>query len=459
LDEKLMNSKTQEIRTRLGISLRARWWPVAAVVWLVTLFYFITPRPALAQDVAPVYVGQINGVIDTFTSGYIDRVLGAAKSDGAQLVVFTMDTPGGDLDATYSIGESFLASPVPIAVYVSPAGARAASAGTFITYASTIAAMAPGTNIGAAHPVDGSGGDITGTLGVKVVNDAVAHIQNYAEQRGRNPDWAASAVTQSVSITAKQALDLHVINLIASNQADLLNQLDGRAVTQNGQELRLHTRGAPVREFDMTIIEEFFHVLLDPNIAAILLSIGSLAILVELYNPGSMIPAIVGVICLTLGAVALYGLPTNWAAVFLMAAAIVMFVIDVKVNSIVLTIGAIITFALGAAFLFRPLTPPSPTAPEIAVSPFVIAGLVVLMAAFFLVLIRAVVRSRLLPVVSGITPFLGASGVATSELNPVGTVRVRSEDWTATAEHPPIHKGEPVKVVAVEGLRMRVDRS
>lgn len=278
-------------------------WPIAILVWIITLFYFIMPHPALAQGPAPVYVGQISGVIDTITPGYIDRLLGEAKSNGAQAVIFVMDTPGGSLDATYDIAKSFFASSVPVIVYVSPTGARAASAGTFITYASTIAAMAPGTNIGAAHPVDVSGGYITGTEGIKTVNDAVAHIQNYAEQRGRNADWAASAVTESLSITAKQALDLHVIDLIANDQNDLLNQLDGRTVTQNNVELTLHTRGAQTREFNMTLIEEFFNLLLDPNIAFGLLTLGGLAILLELYNPGAVIPAVTGVICLTLSGV------------------------------------------------------------------------------------------------------------------------------------------------------------
>jgi membrane-bound serine protease (ClpP class) len=449
----------RESKIRMRAHRRSLLWTLAALVGLLAALYFATPRYVFAQGTPRVYVGRIDGAIDNFTEGYVERVITAAQDDGAQAVIFTMDTPGGELDATYQIAKDFFASNVPVIIYVSPTGARAASAGTFITYAATLAAMAPGTNIGAAHPVDASGGDITGTLGVKVVNDAIAHIENYAQQRGRNPDWAASAVTQSVSITANQALDLHVIDLIANDQTDLLNRLDGRTVKQNNRELTLHTRGATTRELDMTVIEEFFHVLLDPNIAAILLSIGSLAILVELYSPGAMIPAIVGVICLTLAVVGLYNLPTNWAAVFLIGAAIVMFVLDVKVNSFVLTLGAIIAFVLGAAFLFRPFTPPEPTAPVVSVSPFVIAGLTLLMVAFFFTVIRAAVRSRLLPVVSGITPYLGAYGVATSELNPEGTVRVKSEDWTATAQDPPIHKGEPVKVVAVEGLRMRVVKS
>ncbi len=453
-----MNKQQVQIRMRLGLRPRSLVWSLVAWVWIVAALYFVAPRSVWAQGPAPVYVGQINGVIDESTAGYVDRVLGEAKSNGAQAVIFVMDTPGGDLNATYDIAKSFFASSMPVIVYVSPTGARAASAGTFVTYASTIAAMAPGTNIGAAHPVDASGGDITGTEGVKVLNDAVAHIRNYADERGRNADWAASAVTASLSITAKQALDLNVINLIANNQTDLLNQLDGRKVTQDNQELILHTRGAPTNNIDPTIIEQLFSLLVDPTIAFGLLSLGSLCVLWEFFSPGAILPGVTGVICLTLAGVALYGLPTNWAAVILMVAAIVMFVIDVKVNSIILTVGAVVSFVLGAIYLFRPLTLPSPTAPDVSVSPFAIGGITLLMVAFFLFLLRAVVRSHQAPVVTGLTPYLGATGVATSELNPAGTVRVKSEDWSATAEYPPIHKGDPVKVISVDGLTMRVDK-
>jgi membrane-bound serine protease (ClpP class) len=389
----------------------------------------------------------------------MERVLNVAREDGAQALVVQLDTPGGELGATRRIIERFLASSVPVIVYISPSGARAGSAGVFITYGAHLAAMAPATNIGAAHPV-GLGTEITGTMDIKVTNDAVALIRSVADRRGRNADWAEDAVRKSVSITEKQALDMKVIDLIANDMNDLLNQVDGRTVTVSGnQTVTLHTRGASLRTLDMNFFEQFFHFLLDPNIALILLNVGSLAILIELYNPGATLPAIVGVICLTLAAVALFGLPTNWAAVILIVAAIIMFVLDIKVTGFALTVGGIIAFILGAFFLFRPFTPPEPTAPDVSVSPFVIAGLVIMTASFFVFVLSAAVRSRRAPVVTGITPFLGAVGVATTELNPSGTVLVKSEHWTATAEGAPIHKGERIKVLAVDGLRMRVTKA
>ncbi len=453
-----MNERKDQFGTRLVMPRRSGLWILAVVVWTLTALAWVTPREVLAQGAAHVDIAVFNTSVDTFTAGYIERALGVAKDDGAQALIIELDTPGGELDATHEIDKALLGSPVPSVVYIYPAGSRAGSAGTFITYASTVAAMAPGTNIGAAHPVDMSGGDITGTIGTKVVNDAIADIRSMARTRGRNEEWAARAVSESVSIPAEEALNMHVIDLIAQDRQDLLNKLDGRTVSQNGHELTLHTRGASIREVNMTVIEDFLHVLLDPNIAAILLSIGSLAILVELYNPGAMIPAITGVICLTLALVGLYNLPTNWAAVVLIGASIIMFVLDVKLTSFVLTLGAIVAFVLGAAFLFRPFTPPEPITPEfsVTVSPFVIAALTLLMTGFFLIVVRAAIRSRLLPVVTGVKPYLDAYGVATSELTPNGTVRVKSEDWSATAENPPIHKGDRVKVTAVEGLHMRV---
>ncbi len=453
-----MNERKDQFGTRLVMPRRSGLWILAVVVWTLTALAWVTPREVLAQGAAHVDIAVFNTSVDTFTAGYIERALGVAKDDSAQALIIELDTPGGELDATHEIDKALLGSPVPSVVYIYPAGSRAGSAGTFITYASTVAAMAPGTNIGAAHPVDMSGGDITGTIGTKVVNDAIADIRSMARTRGRNEEWAARAVSESVSIPAEEALNMHVIDLIAQDRQDLLNKLDGRTVSQNGHELTLHTRGASIREVNMTVIEDFLHVLLDPNIAAILLSIGSLAILVELYNPGAMIPAITGVICLTLALVGLYNLPTNWAAVVLIGASIIMFVLDVKLTSFVLTLGAIVAFVLGAAFLFRPFTPPEPITPEfsVTVSPFVIAALTLLMTGFFLIVVRAAIRSRLLPVVTGVKPYLDAYGVATSELTPNGTVRVKSEDWSATAENPPIHKGDRVKVTAVEGLHMRV---
>ena len=432
---------------------------ILSAVWLALALFSLSFAWLHAQTDAPrVDVAKINGVIDPFTEGYVERVINTATQDGASAIVFQLDTPGGGLDATRKIIERFFDSPVPIIVYVSPSGARAGSAGVFITYAGHVAAMAPGTNIGAASPVSVTG-DLTGTLQTKVMNDSAALIRSVAAQRGRNAEWAESAVRDAVSITDQEALKQGVIDFVATDVNDVLNQADGRTVQIKNQPVTVNTRGASIHNVEMNFFEEFFHILLDPNIALILLNIGTLALIVELYNPGAVIPAIVGVICLTLAAVALFGLPTNWAAVILIVVGIAMMVLDIKVTGFALTIGGIIAFVLGAFFLFRPLTAPEPTAPDVSVSPFLIVGMTILTAAFFFFVIGAAVRSRSAPSLMGLNPYVGADGTARTLLNPQGTVLVKSEEWTAIAQDPPIQPGETVHVVSADGLTLRVKRA
>lgn len=428
-------------------------------LWVIAAFCFLLPADVRAQAGAPrVEVARIEGVIDPFTDGYIERVINLAREENAAAIVFQLNTPGGQLEATRKIIERFFDSPVPIIVYVAPTGARAGSAGVFITYAAHLAAMAPGTNIGAASPVSLTG-ELTGTLETKVTNDAAALIRSIAQQRGRNAEWGEEAVRRAVAITEQEALERKVIDLVARDLGDLLHQAHGRTVQVRGQAVSLNTRGAATRTVEMNFFEQFFHILLDPNIALILLNVGTLALIVELYNPGATLPAVVGVICLTLAAVALFGLPTNWAAVILIVAAIIMFVLDIKVSGFALTVGGIFAFVLGAFFLFRPFTPPEPTAPALEVSPWVIGGTTLLTAAFFLFVLGAAIRSRRAPVITGITPFIGAEGVAKTPLTPQGTVLVKAEEWTAVAQDPPIEKGERVRVVAAEGLTLKVVRA
>ncbi len=431
------------------------------IAWgLFSAFSFAHTNVLRAQTNAPrIDVGRIQGVIDPFMEGYIERVINNARDNGTTAIVFLLDTPGGGLDETRKIVERFFDSPVPIIVYVSPSGARAGSAGVFITYAAHLAAMAPGTNIGAAHPVDSSGGDIEGTMGTKVTNDAVAFIRSIATQRGRNAAWGEDAVRNSVSVTEQEALQKGAINFVARDVNDLLAQVNGRTVEVQGKSVTLNTLNADVHQVEMNFFEQFFHLLLDPNIALILLNIGTIALIAEVYNPGAVIPAIVGVICLTLAAVALFGLPTNWAAVILIMAGIGMMVLDIKVAGFALTVGGIIAFVLGAFFLFRPFTPPEPTAPDVSVSPIVIGGLALASAAFFAMILGAAIRSRNLPVITGLAPFVGAYGVAKTVLNPQGTVLVKSEEWSAVAQDAPIQPGEAVRVVSAEGLTLKVEKT
>lgn len=433
---------------------------VLVALWLALALFSFSANWLAAQTDAPrVDVAKIEGVIDPFTEGYVERVINVAVEDNADALVFELNTPGGGLEATRKIVERFFESPVPILVYVTPSGARAGSAGVFITLGGHLAAMAPGTNIGAAHPVDSGGQDITGEMGTKVENDAVAFIRSIAQQRGRNTQWAEDAVRKSVSITEQEALSQGVIEIVATDMNDLMNQAHGRTVKVQNQDVTLNTRGANIRQVEMNFFEQFFHILLDPNIALILLNLGTLALVVELYNPGAVIPAVVGIICLTLAAVALFGLPTNWAAVILILAGIGMMVLDIKVTGFALTVGGVIAFLLGAFFLFRPFTPPEPTTPDVSVSPFVIGTLALLTMLFFFFVVSAALRSRNVPVIMGTKTLLGANGVARTLLNPQGTILVKSEEWTAVAEDAPIQPGETVQVLSADGLTLHVKKS
>ncbi len=423
---------------------------------LLILLALALPAIVHAQRGAHVDVLTVSGAIDTWVEGYINRGLTIAEQDGAEAAIIVLNTPGGALGAMQNITTRMLNARVPVVVYVSPQGAWAGSAGTFITLAGNIAAMAPSTTIGAAHPVSGGGENIQTDERDKITNFSVSIIQNIARTRGRNADWAADAVRNSKAATSQEALDLKVIDLLANDLNDLLNKIDGKAVKTAAGEITLHTLRAGVNNIEMNIPELFLHTLVDPNLALILLQIGLLAIAVELYNPGATFPAIVGGICLVLAFVALGNLPVNWGGVILIVLSVVVFIIDVKLNSVVLTGGGFVMFVLGALLLFTPLTPVAPTMPEVSVSPFVIVGLGGAMAAFFLFLLGAAVRGKRYPVVSGSEALIGASGIATSDLNPNGTVRVKGEVWTATAEGDTIQQGNPVQVVRVDGLRLRV---
>jgi membrane-bound serine protease (ClpP class) len=414
------------------------------------------PVGAHAQQAAHVDVLTVTGAIDTWVNGYIRRGISLAEQDGAEAVIIVLDTPGGTMNAMQNITTRMLNARAPVIVFVYPSGAWAASAGTFVTMAANVAAMAPGTTIGAAHPVSGSGENIPTDERNKVTNFSVSWIQGIAEQRGRNAEWAASAVRDSVSATEQEALDQQVIDLIASDLNDLLNKVDGRVVTTAAGEITLHTQRAGLVEIRMNLLEEFFHTLIDPNIALVLLLIGLIAIAVELYHPGATIPAIVGALCLVLAFVALGNLPVNWGGVILVVVSVILFIIDVKVNSVALTVGGLVAFVAGALLLFAHVTPPSPVLPAVSVSPVVVLVLGGLMTAFFLFALGAVVRGRNYPVVSGREALVGASGIAVSDLTPSGQVHVKGEVWTASAQEGSIRKGDAVQVVRVEGLRLWV---
>ncbi|MEW5961127.1 MAG: nodulation protein NfeD, partial [Chloroflexota bacterium] len=415
---------------------------------------------ALAQsDVGrPVMILEVRGVIDPVVAQYVTHGLDTANHTDAQLVIILLDTPGGLDTAMRSIIQAILNSDTPIAVYVEPAGARAASAGVFMTMAAHVAAMAPGTNIGAAHPLAlGDQGQILTTLEDKLTNDAVAYLQAIAEQRARNAAWAEAAVRYSASLTASQAVARQVVDLVATDLSDLLTQLDGRQVMTRGGQVTLHLAAAPVEAHPMTWLEVIAHGLVDPNIAYILLSLGTIALIAEFYQPGAILPGVSGVICLILAFVALGSLPVNWGGIALIGLAFFLFILDLKVAGFGLTVAGAISFVLGSLFLFSPFAPARPALPRLSINPWLLAGMTVLIVGFFTFALTAALRAQRRAALMGRQVLVGAVGTALSDLAPEGVVQLQSESWTAVASEP-VRAGETVEVIGSDGLYLQVRR-
>ncbi|MDR7465113.1 MAG: nodulation protein NfeD, partial [Armatimonadota bacterium] len=352
-----------------------------------------------ATAVATVYRIDVEGVIAPSTARYIMRAIRHAEEERAEALLIRLDTPGGLLKSMDDITKAMLNSAVPIIVYVAPQGARAASAGVFVTFAANVAAMAPATRIGAAHPVavgQGGQGEQDRTLLEKVTNDAVANIRGLARRRGRNADWAEKAVRESISADEEEAVRLGVVDLVARSEGDLLRALDGRAVTTAEGPVTLRTRRARVVPLRMDITEQFLNLLSDPNIGFILLNIGIIGVLAELYNPGLILPGVVGAIALVLGLASFAILEVNAAGLVLIALAVVMFIADLKIPGHgVLTFGGVVAFIFGAILLT------SRQAPFLRISLQLILGVAALLAAFFLFAVGAGIRAQRAVVRSG----------------------------------------------------------
>jgi len=418
--------------------------------------FLLSSLPALAQPGEHVDLIKVEGVIDPFTAQYVSRGMDIAQGDGAQCLVIQLDTPGGSDTPMRVIVQEMLNSSVPTVVYVAPGGARAGSAGVFITLAANVAAMAPGTNIGAAHPVAMTGTELTEIMEEKTTSDAAAYIRAIAEKRGRNAEWAEKAVRESASIIASEAVEYQVVDLVADDLTDLLDKVDGREVITAAGPVTLSTRGASVRTIGMNFAENFLHVIVDPNIAYLLLSIGTLALMAEFYHPGAILPGVTGAICLILAFVAFGSLPVNWGGVALIVLAVILFVLDIEVAGFMLSVGGGIAFVLGSLMLFSPFAPPSPTMPRLTVSWPLIVLMTASIASFFLFALSAGLLAQRAKAASGIESMVGATGTAVLDLDPWGTVQVRSELWSAVAEEGSIKKGEQVRVVGAKGVRLRV---
>jgi len=407
-----------------------------------------------AREAAPsVIVGSIEGPIGPVTMDYVHRVLEHAAEVLPACVIFTMDTPGG-LDASMrSIIKDIHSSPVPVVVYVFPPGARAASAGAIITLASHVAAMAPSTNIGAAHPVAiGQGGGMDSTMMHKVTNDAAAYARSLAKERGRDVEWAERIVRESISSTAEEALELGVIDIIADNIPDLIAQLDGREVMLAGSKQTIDTAEATVIGIQPSLRERLLARIADPNIAYLLMLAGIFGIFFELQNPGAIFPGVIGGISIVLAFFALQLLPVNYAGLALIILAIVLFVLEVKIPSGgLLTVGGVVAMLIGSIMLFD-----SPL-PFMRLSFSVIIPAVIATAAFFLFVVGVGLRAQRKKVATGPAGIVGEVGVATSDIGDEGSVFVHGEHWNAYSGAP-IPNGSKIEVVRVDGLRLEVTR-
>jgi membrane-bound serine protease (ClpP class) len=411
----------------------------------------LVAMPVRATAAATVDLITLEGVISPVTLRLVEGALARARADGAHALVVQLDTPGGLERSMRAIAQRLLNADVPVIVYVAPTGARAASAGVFLTLAAHVAAMAPATNIGAAHPValGGGGGDKESLK--KIENDAAAFIRTIALERGRNADWAEKAVRQSVSITEREAVRLKVVDLVAESVPDLLAKIDGQVVKTARGPITLATRDAVVRPIEIGFRDRFLNVITDPNVAYVLMMLGMLGLFFELSNPGVILPGVIGGISLILAFFAFQSLPINYAGLLLILFGIVLLVAEIKIVSHgVLAMGGIVAMALGSLMLFD--------APDLGfrLSWWVIAPTVGATAGLFLFVLTVGIRALSQRPMLGASGMIGQTAVTRGPLEGEGQVAVQGELWRAVAEGEPIADGTAVRVVGVEGLTLRV---
>ena len=417
---------------------------------LAALVLFACCGSALAEIVKV----KVDDTIQPISAEYIDRAIAHAKQTNADAVLIDINTPGGLVDSTREIIQKILASPVPVIVYVTPTGARAASAGFFILESADVAAMSPGTETGAAHPVAITGEKMEDTMKTKVENDAAAFMRSFVGPRGRNVQLAESAVRESKSWTDQEALKQNLIDIVASDQVDLLHQLDGRKVKRfDGKEVTLHLAGKTVEELPMTVRQRILDFLLDPNIAFLVLAIGALGLYAEFNHPGAVVPGVVGVVFILLALFALNLLPTRYAAFTLIVGAFALFVLEAKFATHgVLGIGGIVLLTLGGLLLVDgPI-------PELRVHLWASLAISIPLGLITIFLMSIALKARRNKVVTGVQGLLGAIGEARTEIDPEGKVFVMGELWNA---HAPtrVHMGEHVVVKKVDGLELEVERA
>ena len=418
-------------------------WVVFATAAVMLPIHAAAAAPHIEQ-------ADLNGDINNIMSAYMQSAVSRAEADHADALLVVMNTPGGISTSMDEIVTSLLNSTVPVIVYVYPSGARAASAGLFVAQAADVLAMAPGTNIGSAHPIQATGENLTGDLGAKVLNDAVTRVRSLAAMHGRNADWAEDAVRNSVNINAEQAVQLHVADLESPDVRSLLNDIDGRSVPRTSGSLVIHSLNAVVDDNQMPFWQVFLNALIDPTIAALLIIVAGYGIITELSNPGLILPGVVGGLAAVLAIISLANLPVNIAGVLLMVLALILFVADIVAPTHgFLSVGGVFALLLGMAFLIN-------TGPiGLGVNPVVSVGAAAVTLAFFFFFIRKVWMARRQPALSGADSMLGALGEAREELAPEGLVFVQGALWKASAATP-IPAGSPVRVVGRKGLQLEV---
>ena len=430
---------------------------VFILVFILGLALFLNwfRAEVLAQDVEKkpiVYLLSVDGTINPALSDYIIKGIEEAEQNKAACVIIRMDTPGGVVTTTKTIIKEMINAKLPVVVYVAPSGSSASSAGALITVAADVAAMAPGTNIGAAHPVAGGGQEIGESMSEKIINDLTAYIRSIVVKKGRNAEWAEQAIRESVSITAKEALDIKVIEIIADSLPDLLEKLHGRQVEKEGRNFTLETKGAQIEKILPGLRFKILDVVANPNIAYILMMIGGIGIMMELYNPGLIFPGVVGGICLLLSFFALQVLPVNYVGIMLIILSVILFILELKIASFgLLSLGAIISLTLGSIMLFDS----GETAMRVSWS--VIIPMVSMVSAFFIFALGLVVKAWLKQPRTGMQGLIGEVGVALTNLDTEGKVAIHGEYWNANSDGH-ILKGEKVRVIRVDDLCLKVTR-
>ncbi len=441
--------------SRLMKKRRLGWLGFLGMVCLALLLWtmrFVPFSAQAAEDKRPIYIIHVHDTINPGLQDFIEHAIETAEEASAECLIVELDTPGGLVTAMRGIVKAMMNAKIPVVVYVSPRGAQAASAGVFITAAADVAAMAPGTNIGAAHPVTATGGDVPETMNEKVVNDLVAFVKSIAEERGRNAQWLEEAVRKSVSATAEEAFAQNVIDLVAQDIPDLVKQLDGWQVQRKGYQRTLQTHGKEIVPIEPGWRHKVLRAISNPNIAYILLMIGLAGLYFELSQPGVVLPGVIGAISLVLAFYAMQTIPVNYAGFILIVLAVIFFILEIKVASYgMLSLAGTLSLILGSLMLFH--VPGQPF--RVAMSVFIPTVLTV--SAFFAAVAALAFRAQMRRPQVGVEALIGAEGTVTQALNPEGKVFVEGELWNAESNQP-VPEGARVRVVSVRNLKLHVTR-